>query len=763
METLKAKIEILKLFICGVSDVKNDMKKICEEIVTQINSNISESFGFFYEAKYWVYESSGIDRQEDIFEEIKKSNLVIFLLYRRLGPLTEEEFNEAFDHYKKYKSPEIKVWFKFVPSILEEDPGKEYEKVLNFKKRLNEISRFGLLYKICKNESEYAKAFADNDDFQSLESLSYSELTNFLIKSKGDVNDIIIDENKLNRNKKDFNNFFSREMIRKHWSVRAKRPNLGPIMSSRYSSSGNYDDDEIIEGSNAFLTFVLNKINSYIEGKEIIEFGAGIGRFTSQLSRLCKHVTSVDMCQEMLSKAKNTCKGDNVTLIESFIEDYEDDRSYDFAFLCLTLTHIINEENFRRAILNIKNSSDIIAICEHMDSDMLPVVSNFTRTWSYNSYVEKFCDFKIIEQFTYDYFGDKLTLIVFKRKSDKTFLNNWSKGYLKKDKSGKKTFINREWRDWYAIYNFSNIKIAYQNLLGVKIKDLCEFSLDKLSIKRNFEKNYSLPNCLRDDEKIEAKKAENEIISKGDYIPINELKARVDEVNLKSIDPVKCAHSKLELKLIPVRYYHFLIVKKQLEELDFREKYTKWTCYEIGNLKNLKTTNIGGCGIFLITKDNYILLSKRRIVAEYPDVLSYSASGSISWYYPGTDENSEIDYLIEANPFTTICRETFEELGVSIDEEEIKLFAVGIDLVAFFIQFSFYTKIHQTAREVISCWEESVSKHEQVVLPIPFEKQEISRLITNYSFEPSAEATLIQLCCKQFGEDQFKSSLENQM
>jgi hypothetical protein len=204
----------------------------------------------------------------------------------------------------------------------------------------------------------------------------------------------------------------------------------------------------------------------------------------------------------------------------------------------------------------------------------------------------------------------------------------------------------------------------------------------------------------------------------------------------------------LELHISTLEYFDYIVANELLndETQDFRVTHTGRRNITPETIGELRTTNIGGCGVFVRTQDGFLVLSFRRMVAQHPGLVSYSASGSMNWVFPG-DEG-----ILEANPFLTAMRETHEELGFALRSDDLRLFAVGIDLTGMFIQFSFVVDTPLSAREVVGAWKRATARYEQHVFAVEWKLQEIVHLVSRYAMEPSAAASLLQLACQDFGE-----------
>src|ERR1051325_6100467 len=105
----------------------------------------------------------------------------------------------------------------------------------------------------------------------------------------------------------------------------------------------------------------------------------------------------------------------------------------------------------------------------------------------------------------------------------------------------------------------------------------------------------------------------------------------------------------------------------------FRNKYAPRL--DFSDFSQSRLTNISGVGLFLITRDEKIIVSRHSSnVQVYSDVWTYSASGSMDW--------SE-----DVHPFVEAARETFEEIGHRTSLDNTYLFGFGIDANNLVCQF----------------------------------------------------------------------------
>src|SRR5207244_898995 len=103
----------------------------------------------------------------------------------------------------------------------------------------------------------------------------------------------------------------------------------------------------------------------------------------------------------------------------------------------------------------------------------------------------------------------------------------------------------------------------------------------------------------------------------------------------------------------------------------------------------LPLSNICGAGLFLITRDNDLIVSKHSSsVRVLPEIWSYSASGTMDW----SDR---------PHPFYEVARESREEIAHNPNQDGLRLFSVGIDAKKLYFQFSFFERTARSTREVL--------------------------------------------------------------
>lgn len=155
-----------------------------------------------------------------------------------------------------------------------------------------------------------------------------------------------------------------------------------------------------------------------------------------------------------------------------------------------------------------------------------------------------------------------------------------------------------------------------------------------------------------------------------------------------------------------------------------------------------------GCGVWIITADHYLAVSRRSMtnVIEEKGKLSYSSSGACDRYLDlnGVSQNG--------TPGRSMCLEIQEELGLPEPRlDELILISLGIDIGRFLIQFSYVWNCPYTADDIrYHRRHHSTTADEQEVFFIPFQEEFCKDFLLHCEFEPGAAVSLHRLLEKNF-------------
>lgn len=157
MEESTSGLQEIFVFIGSPKDVEKE-RKICRKIIEEINETKAHSKGKHLSIAEGECALIGKGRPQERIndEELKKSNLCIFILWKRFGSDTgeyssgtEEEFNIAM----KDKEKEVMLFCREIPKDYKDDPGEQLKKVLEFKETVKKEKE--LLYGEYKNHKDF--------------------------------------------------------------------------------------------------------------------------------------------------------------------------------------------------------------------------------------------------------------------------------------------------------------------------------------------------------------------------------------------------------------------------------------------------------------------------------------------------------------------------------------------------------------------------------------------------------------------------------
>jgi hypothetical protein len=110
--------------------------------------------------------------------------------------------------------------------------------------------------------------------------------------------------------------------------------------------------------------------------------------------------------------------------------------------------------------------------------------------------------------------------------------------------------------------------------------------------------------------------------------------------------------------------------------------------------------------------------------------------------------------------FGEVGRECNEEIKHLVIKKNLRLFSVGIDPRRFVFQCSFIERTELTSRDILDAAREAKTRQEIAELVAePFELSKIGDLVKDRAWEPAAEAGLVTLAAKRFGEDRVRMAL----
>lgn len=198
---------------------------------------------------------------------------------------------------------------------------------------------------------------------------------------------------------------------------------------------------------------------------------------------------------------------------------------------------------------------------------------------------------------------------------------------------------------------------------------------------------------------------------------------------------------KLEFSFQQTKYYDYLKSSHMLdfpfppdEEKTYREQFGDEVSEHNGTVRPFDhLTNISGVGLFLITRDKYVVVSRlSEKNTTYPDRYTYSTSGLMRWGFG-------------ANPFTEMKINAYEKLGIKLDEKKLQLIGFGADARQLYFQFSFIYETSLWLKDVMEKVD-SLSSSDRKIHGIELSPSFLVNSSIENCWEPSAVSALYNAC-----------------
>lgn len=139
-------MEIIKIFLASSSELKDDREQF--EIFINRKNKEWVSNNIFLHLNIWedfIDAMSQTRLQDEYNKTITECDIFIMLFFTKVGRHTKEEFTTAFGQFKETNKPLIYTYFKDT-EIRSSDINKDFNSVLQFKKRLEKLGHFYSTY-----------------------------------------------------------------------------------------------------------------------------------------------------------------------------------------------------------------------------------------------------------------------------------------------------------------------------------------------------------------------------------------------------------------------------------------------------------------------------------------------------------------------------------------------------------------------------------------------------------------------------------------
>lgn len=356
-----------------------------------------------------------------------------------------------------------------------------------------------------------------------------------------------------------------------------------------------------------------------------------------------------------------------------------------------------------------------------MDESRQPILSKYIDK---DDKYEKNNEFKTLlkAENTISYFTTSDDLVV--KVLESIIKNVYSDSDNKNLFSIKKDNLRTSWQSYRGLFSINNFNIAYIPLINEPRMAIKKLKYDDVLISTESIR-YKLPSEFED-------------------MHVNVC----DDSNCCRLSSYHLDNMKLYVTFSETSYIDYL---KSGEHLDdpykndrnktLRDGYGNLLQNNNVNLRIFNLTNICGCGIFVITRDNIILATKHPSASQiYPSRLTYSSSGTMKFgAYP--------------HPFTEVLIKSRGELNHQIDMKKLYMIGFGADARKLYFEFSFLEKANIMYKDIASQCETIEFS------PIPFELNPIIASLFYDCWEPAAEATLITMALMKFGYKEVEDTL----
>ena len=159
MSTQHSYLKRIPIFLASPSDLSEE-RRLFYQIIEEANNLIAKPKGMLLESIVWEDTLIGKGRpQSKINEDLKKCDLVIMLLWKKWGSQTgkySSGFEEEYE-FSDANSKDIWLYFRDVPEDMIKDPGKQLEKVIEFKNKIVNDKKY--FYSTYNDENKWKNIF----------------------------------------------------------------------------------------------------------------------------------------------------------------------------------------------------------------------------------------------------------------------------------------------------------------------------------------------------------------------------------------------------------------------------------------------------------------------------------------------------------------------------------------------------------------------------------------------------------------------------
>lgn len=155
--------------------------------------------------------------------------------------------------------------------------------------------------------------------------------------------------------------YATKKELSEEWNRRATRRGVRAVMSDSYPAP------ELQDASEKYVEAVMDFIAEDVDRQDVLEIGAGIGRLTEKLVKRARRVTCVEMCSKMIERSKKSlgASAESVEYVEMPAQEYSPSNVHDVAISSLVISHVVDNEEFRRLARVLSGVAATIFVFEH--------------------------------------------------------------------------------------------------------------------------------------------------------------------------------------------------------------------------------------------------------------------------------------------------------------------------------------------------------------------------------------------------------------
>jgi hypothetical protein len=288
--------------------------------------------------------------------------------------------------------------------------------------------------------------------------------------------------------------------------------------------------------------------------------------------------------------------------------------------------------------------------------------------------------------------------------------------------------------------NYEGIRSIYKSNESFLI--LCDFvksPVDKQKLMTTFSgKDYIVPHDLEKETQLRIEDLKKQSRIKN-FVFFDDHIARLDNWNY--CDKI------LKLSFSRTTYFQFAALNIKINEListlTNKRSLKEYLNEKTDDIRNSKLPNPLSANVSIILeKELQIVLSKHSSKnLESPNVLTNPIGGTVSI------EQGDVDIQSTPNPFKTIIRESKEEMGLDLSDNDIIFLGLGRNLINLKPEIYGQVKIQLTKKELMESWKTSRDSFESDELVfVDIHNDSIIEFMQNNSWSPIGWITTIASC-----------------